>query len=257
MKLVDTHCHLYAEDFDSDREFAIEKAGEKGVFKIFMPNVDSDSIDGMLALEDKYPGICYPMMGLHPCNVAKGFEKELYLVEEWLNKKKFYGVGEMGIDLYWDKSTLGMQQEAFLVQAELAKKFRLPLIIHSREAFRESADLVEKVKDDNLTGIFHCFSGDKKEAERAIALGFKLGIGGVVTFKNGGLDNLLPQIDLKHIVLETDSPYLAPVPHRGKRNEPSFIALVAEKLGLFYNKSVEEIAEITTLNALNLFNVKV
>lgn len=250
---IDSHAHIYNEQFNEDRQFAIERAIEAGVTKIYMPNVDSESIDGMLEAEFKNPGICIPMIGLHPCDVSKGFEKQLYTVEDWLNKRKFAAIGEMGIDLYWDQTTKELQIEAFRVQVELAKKHDLPIVLHTRNANREALDLVRELKDEKVRGIFHCFSGTVEEAREMVDLGFLLGIGGVVTFKNGGLDKILPEIGLEHLVLETDCPYLAPVPHRGKRNEPAYIPLIAKKVAEILKKDIEEVAEKTTANSLSLF----
>ncbi|MBX9852519.1 MAG: TatD family hydrolase [Cytophagaceae bacterium] len=255
MKIIDTHAHIYNDQFDGDRHDMIMRAFEGGVEKIFMPNVDHASIDGMLELEEKYPGKCIAMMGLHPCDVKKDFEKELYLVEDWLKKRKFSAVGEMGIDLYWDLTFKEQQVEAFKIQAELAKKYRLPIVIHSRNATRETIDLVRKLKDENLTGVFHCFSGTPEEAKEITELGFFLGIGGVVTFKNGGLDKVLPEVDIDYLVLETDSPYLAPVPYRGKRNEPGHLDLIAAKLAEIKQMDREEVAVKTSTNALKLFKM--
>jgi TatD DNase family protein len=251
---IDTHAHIYHEDFLADRSDMLQRCTDQGVTKIFMPNVDHTSIDSMLELEGRSSGQCIPMMGLHPCSVKKGFERELYLVEDWLSKRKFSAVGEIGTDLYWDKSLFDYQKEAFLLQVSWAKKYRLPIVIHSRESTKETIELVQQMQDGNLSGVFHCFSGTTEQAEQIIKLGFYLGIGGVVTFKNGGLDKLLPDVDLKHLVLETDSPYLAPVPHRGKRNEPSYIPLVAKKVAELKEVSVDEVRRTTTENALKLFS---
>lgn len=253
--MIDSHAHIYAEQFKPDRDQALERAYAAGVGTILMPNIDHTSIDAMLETEARHPQHCFAMMGLHPCHVLKGFEQELYRVEDWLNKRPFAGVGECGIDLYWDKTTLAWQQEALKVQLALAKKHQLPIVLHTREAFGETADLVEAAQDGTLTGVFHCFSGTREEAERAIRLGFKLGIGGVVTFKNGGLDQVLTHVGLEHLLLETDCPYLAPAPHRGKRNEPSYLPLVAQRVADLLQKPVEEIAEATTRNATALFNL--
>ena len=251
---IDTHAHIYHEDFITDRLDMLHRCEEQQVNRIFMPNVDHASIDGMLELESRSAGICTAMMGLHPCSVKKDFERELYLVEDWLSKRKFSAVGEIGTDLYWDKTFWDQQQEAFLIQVKWAKQYNLPIIIHCRESIDETIALVENQQDGKLTGIFHCFSGNKEQAERIIKLGFLLGIGGVATFKNGGLDKVLPEIELTHLVLETDSPYLAPVPHRGKRNEPSYIPLVALRIAEIKNCSIKNVQESTTQNALKLFS---
>ncbi|NOT76810.1 MAG: TatD family hydrolase [Cyclobacteriaceae bacterium] len=250
---VDTHTHIYSEEFKIDREDMLVRAGDAGVKKMFMPNVDHASIDGMMELERKYPQSCFPMMGLHPCSVKKDFEKELYIVETWLHQRKFCAIGEMGTDLHWDKTFWDQQKEAFRIQAAWAKKFELPLVIHSRESIDETIEILESLSDDKLTGIFHCFSGTADQAKRIIALGFRLGIGGVVTFKNGGLDKVLPEVTLNNIVLETDSPYLAPVPHRGKRNEPAYIPLIAEKVCDLMKVNMSELQSATTSNSFKIF----
>ncbi|RAK69490.1 TatD family hydrolase [Hymenobacter edaphi] len=255
MVLTDSHAHIYAEQFKPDRDAALERAYAAGVRTILMPNIDHTSIDVMLETEARHPGHCRAMMGLHPCHVLKGFEQELYRVEDWLSKRPFVAVGECGVDLYWDKTTLAWQQEALKVQLDLAKKHQLPIVLHTRDAFDETAALVEAAQDGTLTGVFHCFSGTKEEAERAVRLGFKLGIGGVATFKNGGLDKVLPHVGLEHLLLETDCPYLAPVPHRGKRNEPSYLPLIAQRVADLLQRDVAEIAEATTRNAAALFKL--
>jgi TatD DNase family protein len=251
---VDTHAHIYAGEFDPDRAGMMQRAAEKGIGKIFMPNIDHTSIEGMLDLELKYPSVCYPMMGLHPCYVKKNFEKELYEVEAWLNKRKFAAVGEMGTDLYWDKIFWDQQVEAFTIQADFAKKHDLPIVVHCRESMDETTTLVENLQDGKLRGIFHCFTGSKEQAEKLLKLGFYLGIGGVATFKKSGLENVIPHIPIDRIVLETDSPYLAPVPHRGKRNEPANIPLIAQRVAELKNCTLAEVQTATTQNALRLFN---
>jgi TatD DNase family protein len=218
-----------------------------------MPNVDHTSIDKMLEVEYRWPKQTHPMMGLHPCSVKKDFERELYIVENWLSQRNFAAVGEVGTDLYWDKSFWGQQVEALNIQVGWAKRYQLPIVLHCRESLDETIEIIEKLQDGNLRGIFHCFSGTAEQATKIAKLGFFVGIGGVVTFKNGGLDKVLPEINLDHVVLETDSPYLAPVPHRGKRNEPAYINLVASKLAEIVKRPAEEIKEITTRNALSLF----
>ncbi len=255
MELIDSHAHLYAPEFATDQDVAVRKAREAGVSQILMPNVDHTSVDRMLQTEADYPGVCLPMMGLHPCSIKKDFEKELYLVEDWLNKRSFTGIGEAGIDLYWDKSFLAQQKEALSIQLNWAKKYQLPIVLHTREAFEETYDLVAAAQDGNLTGVFHCFSGTAEQAQRAIGLKFYLGIGGVSTFKNGGLDRILPDISLDSILLETDCPYLAPVPYRGKRNEPAYLPLVARRVAEIKNIPVEEVAHITTRNTRGLFKL--
>jgi TatD DNase family protein len=210
----------------------------------------------MLETEAQHPDLCLAMMGLHPCSVKKDFQQELYRLEDWLNKRKFIGIGETGIDLYWDKTFLAQQQEALQVQVDWAIKFKLPLILHTRDSFSETYEIIARKQHENLSGIFHCFSGTAEEAKKAIDLNFYLGIGGVATFKNGGLDKILPEIPLERIVLETDCPYLAPVPHRGKRTEPAYVKQVAEKVAQLKNISVEELAEVTTANAKKLFGLQ-
>lgn len=255
MILTDTHTHLYAEQFDDDRDAMIKRAVDAGVERLFMPNIDSTSIEGMMQLAEKYPENCFPMMGLHPCSVNADFEKELALVEDWHSKYRFCAVGEIGIDLYWDKTFFKEQQKAFTRQIELAKKLDLPIIIHTRDSFNEAYEIVLELNNEKLKGIFHCFSGSVQEAEKVIALGgFKMGIGGVLTFKNSKLDEVVKQIDLKHLVLETDSPYLTPHPHRGKRNESAYTVLVAQKLADVHGVSLEEVAEITTANSKEVYS---
>lgn len=250
---VDTHTHLYVKQFDKDRKETIERSLEAEVKRLFLPNIDHSSIDDMLELEAAFPQNCHAMMGLHPCSVDKHFERSLYEVEDWLNRRKFAAVGEIGTDLYWDKTHFAEQQEAFRIQAKLAIKHDLPIVIHCRDSFAETVALIEELQHEKLRGIFHCFSGTLDEAKQAIELGFLLGIGGVATFKNGGLDKVLPHIDLAHLVLETDSPYLAPVPYRGKRNESAYIPIIAQRLAELTNKPLEEVQAKTTENALNLF----
>jgi TatD DNase family protein len=251
---IDTHAHIYSEDFDSDRAAAIARALEAGVQRLYMPNVDHASIDGMLALEMKYPEHCFPMMGLHPCSVKADFEKELYQVETWLAKRPFAAVGEMGTDLYWDKTFWEQQQEAFRIQVGWARQYKLPLVIHCRESMDETIRMIEELQDGTLRGIFHCFTGNRQQAERIIKAGFLLGIGGVSTFKKGGLDLVLPDTALDALVLETDSPYLAPVPHRGKRNEPSYIPIIAQRVADLLQRDLADVQKITTHNALKLFS---
>lgn len=253
---IDTHAHLYAKEFDNDREDMLSRSEQAGVEKIFMPNVDHTSIDGMMELESRHAG-CVAMMGLHPCSVKKDFEKELYLVEDWLSKRKFAAVGEIGTDLYWDKTFWEQQKEAFTIQVNWAKKYSLPIVIHCRESIDETIALVEQLHDGKLKGIFHCFGGSIDQAKKITSLGFYLGIGGVATFKKSGLDTVLPDVGLEHLVLETDSPYLAPTPHRGKRNEPAYIPIIAEKVATFKKTVLSDVKEATTQNALKLFNQSV
>lgn len=250
--LIDTHAHIYAEEFDADRSAMVARAQEQGVAKIYMPNVDHASIDAMLEWESRSP-LCVAMMGLHPCSVKKDFEKELYRVEAWLNQRTFAAIGEMGTDLYWDKTFWPQQQEAFKIQVGWAKQHKRPLVIHCRESIDETLALLEPLQDGTLTGVFHCFTGTVPQAQRIIALGFYLGIGGVSTFKNGGLDKVLPDLDLANVVLETDSPYLAPVPHRGKRNEPAYVTLIAQRVSEIKSLPLHEVQRVTTANATQLF----
>ena len=256
MNLIETHAHLYSEQFRPDQAEALHRAVAAGVGTILMPNVDHSTIDAMLELEAVAPDICQAMMGLHPCSVGPNFEKELQLVEDWLSKRPFVAVGECGIDLYWDKTCLPQQQEALRTQLALAKQYNLPIVLHTRNAFEEAFALVAEAQDGTLRGVFHCFSDGLAEAERIISLGgFKLGIGGVATFKNGGLDKVLPHIDVAHLVLETDCPYLAPVPYRGKRNEPAYLPLVLHRVAALLSQSPEVVAEATTRNAQTLFGL--
>lgn len=250
---VDTHAHIYAEEFNKDRTDMLARASAAGVQKIYMPNIDHTSIDAMLELESRSQGQCIAMMGLHPCYVKKGFERELYEVEAWLGRRKFAAIGEIGTDLYWDKTLWDEQQEAFIIQVNWAKQHDLPVVIHCRESIDQTIALVEQLQDGRLTGIFHCFGGTVEQAQKIIKLGFLLGIGGVATFKKAGLDTVLPALSLEHLVLETDSPYLAPVPHRGKRNEPSYIPLVANRIAEIKQCPVEDVRAATTRNALSLF----
>jgi len=253
MKLVDTHTHLYVEHFDDDRDEVIKKAIEEGVSELYLPAIDSESHQSMVDLAEAYPENCFAMMGVHPTSINDNWEKELEIAEEWLNKRDFVAIGEIGIDLYWDKTHFKEQQIAFKRQIGWAKERNLPVIIHCRDSFDEIFEILEEEKDEKLRGIFHCFTGTKEQAEKAISYNMKLGIGGVATFKNGKIDKFLREIDLKHIVLETDAPYLAPVPFRGKRNESLYLKLVADKLSDIYEMSVEKIAEITTANADEVF----
>lgn len=253
MIFTDTHIHLYAEEFTSDRDLLIREAMEQGVKRFFMPNIDSTSLDEMLSVEKKYPENCFAMMGLHPCSVKENWNEELGLIEKQLSMRTFAAIGEIGIDLYWDKTFVKEQGLVFRRQVELANQYKLPVVIHSRESFEEIYSIFLEAKKEKPFGVFHCFTGSIDQAQRAIDLGFYLGIGGVVTFKNSGLDKVVAQIDLKHLVLETDAPYLAPVPFRGKRNQPAYILKVAEKIAEIKAVSVEEVARITTENSKIIF----
>lgn len=255
MIITDTHTHLYSEAFDEDRKEVIKRAIQLNITRFFIPAIDSTYTEAMFQLEQDFPEHVFLMMGLHPTHVKDNYKEELKHVEDMLAKRKFYAVGEIGIDLYWDKSTLGIQQEAFKHQIQLAKKYKLSIVIHCRDAFDEIFEVLETEKCEDLFGIFHCFTGTIEQAHKAISYNMKLGIGGVATFKNGKIDQFLNEIDLKHIVLETDAPYLAPVPFRGKRNESAYIVHVLEKLSYIYGVSVEEIASITTRNSQNVFGI--
>lgn len=253
--MIETHAHIYDEKYDEDRTAMLQRAWDAGIEQIWMPNCDHTTIPGMMKLAETFPGRCLPMIGLHPTYVKEGFEKELQLVEEWLDKYPFIAVGEIGIDLFWDKTYKAQQEEAFLFQCALARKHHLWIDIHSRDAFWETVSLIEKFGDSALTGIFHCFTGSLEEAQKAIALGFKLGIGGVVTFKNGGLDKVLPYVDLEDLVLETDSPYLAPTPYRGKRNEVAYLDRVAQQVADLKQITKQEVTEVTTRTAKSLLSL--
>ena len=253
MKIIDTHTHLYLKQFKDDIDKVIQRSIDKGINKFIFPAIDSTHFDEMHDLKNKYPGSIYLMSGLHPTNVKENYKEELEFVVNSLKSHSYVAVGEIGIDLYWDNTYLKQQQDAFEFQIRLAIKNDLPIVIHCREAFDEIFEILDKENCTKLRGVFHCFTGTLEQANRAIRLGFKLGIGGVVTFKNGGIDKFLSQIDLKHIVLETDSPYLAPVPFRGKRNESSYITYVIDKLSVIYGLPIKEIASITTKNAEKVF----
>jgi len=255
MILTDTHTHLYSEEFDQDRTEMIQRAIDAGVSRFFIPSIDSNYTQKMYDLETQFPANIFLMMGLHPTYVKENYLEELAHVETELAQKKFYAIGEIGIDLFWDKTFLKQQQQAFKHQIQLAKKYKLAINIHCRDAFDEVFEVLDSEKAPDLFGIFHCFTGDFGQAKRAIDLNMKLGIGGVATFKNGKIDQFLKDIDLQHLVLETDSPYLAPVPFRGKRNESSYTKLVAEKLASIYELPIEEIARITTENSKNVFGI--
>ena len=253
--MIDTHTHLYSEEFDNDRAEMIARAKAAGVTHCFIPAIDSIYTDRMFVLKNDYPDYVFLMNGLHPCNVKENYKEELAHVENLMPTHPFCAIGEIGIDLYWDKTFLKEQQEAFAWQIQLAKKHKLPIVIHCREAFEEVFEVLESEKGDDLFGIFHCFTGTEEQAYRAIGYGLHLGIGGVVTFKNGKLDQFLKNIDLQHLVLETDSPYLAPVPYRGKRNESAYIVQVMQKLSDIYALPESEIERITNANATKIFHL--
>ena len=255
MIITDTHTHLYSKQFDEDRQRIMLRALDNGVSRFFIPAIDSSYTESMLRLENDYPKNVFLMMGLHPTSVKENYLEELTLVKDWLERRSFYAVGEIGIDLYWDTSFLQQQQDAFKTQIKWAKEKNLPIVIHCRNSFDEIFEVLEEEKDDKLFGIFHCFTGSLDQAQRAISYNMKLGIGGVVTFKNGGIDKFLHKIPINNIVLETDSPYLAPVPFRGKRNESSYIIKVLDKLVDIYKLTPQEIALITTQNSIEIFGI--
>ena len=257
MNFIDTHTHLFLKQFEKDIDNVIGQAISSGINKMLLPNISSETTTAMMELCEKYPKNCFPMMGLHPCEVKKeSMQKQLSHVQQMLEKEKFFAVGEIGLDLYWDKTTLDIQKAAFAFQIQLAKQHKLPIVIHVRESFNEAIEIVEELNDETLSGVFHCFTGSEEDANKIIDLeNFYLGIGGVLTFKNARLDKTIEQINLEHLILETDSPYLAPTPFRGKRNESKYILNIAEKLAEIKNLSLEEVATISTQNANNLFKI--
>jgi len=255
MILTDTHTHLYYEIDPEKLSDLMQRSLDNKVSRLFLPNVDSESIPLVFGLSEQYPDHCFPMLGLHPCDVKENFKEELDSISSEIAQRKIYAIGEIGIDLHWDKTTLSIQQEAFRTQIEWAKKLELPIVIHCREAFDEIFEIMNELKDEKLRGIFHCFSGTLEQAHKVIGLGFYLGIGGVLTYKNSGLDKVVQEISLEHLVLETDSPYLTPVPFRGKPNESSYLVYVAQKLADLKLVSLEEVAEITTRNSRLVFGV--
>jgi len=255
MYFIDTHTHLYSDQFDEDRDEIILRSIKEGITKFYLPNIDSSSIVGMKSLINKFPNNCFPMMGLHPCSVNESVETELEIIENELRKGTYVAVGEIGIDLYWDKSYIEAQKMAFRKQIGWAKELNLPIVIHCREAFDEILTILDELNDDSLRGIFHCFTGTLEQATHILNYGgFKLGIGGVVTFKNAGLDQTVGKLKIEDIVLETDSPYLAPVPFRGKRNESTYLVRIAEKVAEIFKIPMSEVAKITSKNALSIFN---
>lgn len=255
MIFVDTHTHLYLEQFDSDREQIVQNAIDKGVKFMLLPNIDRSSFDQMQLLHKQFPKNCLPMIGLHPTSVEDNYLKELDFVEQKLTSGGYCAVGEIGIDLYWDKTYKTQQEDAFRYQLRLAKQYNLPVSIHTRDAFDEIYNIVVEEKSDQLKGIFHCFTGTNEQAEKIAGLGFLMGIGGVVTFKNSGLDKVLKDVPLSRLVLETDSPYLAPTPLRGKRNESAYTIMIAKKIAEIKGITLNEVAEITSLNATAVFNL--
>jgi TatD DNase family protein len=254
VQYIDSHVHIYSKKYDDDREDVIRRSVENGVGKLYMPNIDEESIDAMLEAELKYPGICIPMMGLHPCDVKKDFEKVLYTMEAWIDKREFAGIGETGLDLYWDKTFFEQQKEALRIQIQWAKQKKWPIILHCRKSMDETIEIIKEEKTADLKGIFHCFSGTLDQAKEIINLGFLLGIGGVATYKNGGLDKILNELGLEHLVLETDGPYLAPVPHRGKRNSPEYIPIIAERVGDLTQSNLEKVSKATLENSIRIFH---
>lgn len=252
---IDTHSHIYTEDFLHDIDDVIQNAYNNGIKKIVLPNINSGSVKPLLDLADSYPHLCYPLMGLHPTSVSEDYKEELDAIEYWFDKREFYGVGEIGIDLYWDKTYFKQQQDAFRHQIKIAKSKKLPIVIHLRNSFDEVYNIVQEEQDGTLNGIFHCFSGDQTEAQKITDLGFLLGIGGVLTFKNSDLAQVIENVELSNLVLETDAPYLAPVPKRGRRNESSYLIYIAQKVAEIFDVSIEKVAEITTSNARGLFGI--
>ncbi|WED21901.1 TatD family hydrolase [Vibrio sp. JC009] len=253
--MIDTHAHIYAKEFDNDRDEVIERALQQGINQILMPNIDLDSIAPMLETEKAYPQVCKSMMGLHPCYVDADVKKTLETIHNWFEKHNFIAVGEIGIDLYWDKTYRAEQEYALLTQLEWAKEMSLPVVIHTRDSIDETLALLKPVQDGSLSGVFHCFGGSVEEAKAITDLGFHLGLGGVSTFKNGGMDKVIPHLDMQNIILETDCPYLAPVPHRGKRNEPSYTELVAKRIAELKELSLAEVDTLTSENARKLFKL--
>ena len=253
--MIDTHAHIYASEFDNDRDDVVKRALDQGISQILLPNIDLDSIAPMLQTEATYPDVCRSMMGLHPCYVDGNVEQTLAIIRDWFNQHNFIAVGEIGIDLYWDKTYRAEQEMAFVSQLNWAKELDLPVVIHTRDSIEETLALLRQEQDGRLRGVFHCFGGSLEEARSINELGFHLGIGGVSTFKNGGMDKVIPDLDMNWVILETDCPYLAPVPHRGKRNEPAYTSLVAARIAELRQDSIENIDILTTANAVALFNL--
>ena len=256
MKLIDTHTHLYVREFREDIDSVVERAIDEGVEKFYLPAIDSSENDALLELEKKFPGKMYAMAGLHPCSVKENYKEELAAIEQQLSQREFAAIGETGLDFYWDTTFTKQQYESLHTQAEWAIQYKLPLVLHTRNAIKETIDVIKEYKETGLTGIFHCFSGTVSNAKEIIESGFLLGIGGVVTFKNSGLAEVIKDIDLKYLVLETDAPYLAPSPYRGKRNESSYLTYIVQKIAETKDLTVEEVAAQTTKNANNLFDKK-
>jgi len=255
MQLIDTHTHLYLPEFDADRDEVVNRAAVNGISKMLLPNIDTNSVKQMLDLVSRYPGICFPMTGLHPTSVKEDYLSQLETLEKLITENKIIAIGEIGIDLYWDKTFLKEQIISFRRQIRFALQNKLPVVIHSRDAFPEVFSVLDEFNGEKLTGVFHAFTGNINDAEKALTMGFKLGIGGIVTFKNSGLDKIVKEAGPDNLILETDSPYLAPVPYRGKRNESSYICIINKKLAEIFNTSEEKMAEITYLNSVALFNL--
>ncbi|KJY84435.1 hydrolase TatD [Vibrio galatheae] len=253
--MIDTHAHIYATEFDIDRDQVVQRALAQGIDKILLPNIDLDSIAPMLQTEAQYPDVCRSMMGLHPCYVDGDVKQSLAIIHSWFEKHNFIAVGEIGIDLYWDKTFKAEQEMAFITQLNWAKELKLPVVIHTRDSIEETLTLLRQEQDGSLSGVFHCFGGSLEEAQAINGLGFHLGLGGVSTFKNGGMDKVIPHLDMNYVILETDCPYLAPVPHRGKRNEPAYTWLVAERIAQLRETSIADLDKQTTKNAQILFNL--
>ncbi|TFH91281.1 TatD family hydrolase [Vibrio ouci] len=253
--MIDTHAHIYASEFDADRDDVVKRALAQGIDKILLPNIDLESIEPMLKTEASYPEVCRSMMGLHPCYVDSNVKQTLEVICSWFNKHNFIAVGEIGIDLYWDKTYKAEQEMAFITQLNWAKEMKLPVVIHTRDSIEETLALLRQEQDGSLSGVFHCFGGSVEEAKAINDLGFHLGLGGVSTFKNGGMDKVIPHLDMNYVILETDCPYLAPVPHRGKRNEPAYTSLVAQRVAELREISLAEVDSLTTANALQLFKL--
>lgn len=253
--MIDTHAHIYASEFDNDRDEVVKRALEQGIDRILLPNIDLESIEPILKTEAAYPEVCRSMMGLHPCYVDGNVEQTLEIIRGWFEKHNFIAVGEIGIDLYWDKTFRAEQEMAFVTQLNWAKEMDLPVVIHTRDSIEETLTLLRQEQDGSLRGVFHCFGGSVEEAQAINELGFHLGLGGVSTFKNGGMDKVIPHLDMNWVILETDCPYLAPVPHRGKRNEPAYTSLVAARVAELRGESLEVIDTLTTKNAEALFNL--
>lgn len=255
MRWIETHAHLYSEEFSQELDKVVQDAISNGIDKIYMPAIDSSAIESMLSVEAAYPDNCIAMMGLHPCYVKANYKDELYIVQEWLSKRKFAAIGEIGLDFYWDKTFTAQQHEAFELQMQWALDYDLPIVIHTRNAMGETIEAVQPFAKKGLRGIFHCFSGSRESANQIIKMGFHLGLGGVLTYKNAGVAEAIVDIPMEWLVLETDAPYLPPVPYRGKRNEPAYMIEVAKKLAAIKNIPLHEVAEITTKNAAGIFRI--